>query len=75
MSGGGMHNPLLVKQLKEGLPNARFYTTEDLQINPDAKEAVLFAVLANETLTGTAINFGDRAGVPSICMGKICLPF
>nr|WP_294877537.1 anhydro-N-acetylmuramic acid kinase [uncultured Pedobacter sp.] len=75
MSGGGMHNPLLVRQLKDGLPNARFYTTEDLQINPDAKEAVLFAVLANETLTGTAINFGDRAGVPSICMGKICLPF
>lgn len=75
LSGGGMHNPLLVKQLKERLPNARFYTTEDLQINPDAKEAVLFAVLANETLAGSAVNFGDRTGVPSICMGKICLPF
>nr|WP_068889970.1 anhydro-N-acetylmuramic acid kinase [Pedobacter panaciterrae] len=75
MSGGGMHNPLLVKQLKEGLPNAKFYTTADLQINPDAKEAVLFAVLANETLAGSAINFGNRAGVPSICMGKVCLPF
>jgi anhydro-N-acetylmuramic acid kinase len=75
MSGGGMRNPLLVKQLKDGLPNAEFYTTDDLQINPDAKEAVLFAVLANETLIGTAIDFGNRAGVPSICMGKICLPF
>ncbi|NRF41685.1 anhydro-N-acetylmuramic acid kinase [Pedobacter foliorum] len=75
MSGGGMHNPLLVKQLKDGLPNAKFYTTDDLQINPDAKEAVLFAVLANETLMGTAIDFGSSTGVPSICMGKICLPF
>lgn len=75
MSGGGMHNPLLVKQLKDGLPEAKFYTTDDLQINPDAKEAVLFAVLANETLMGTAIDFGNRTGVPSICMGKICLPF
>lgn len=75
MSGGGMHNPLLVQQLKDGLPNAGFYTTEDLQIDPDAKEAVLFAVLANETLTGSVVNFGNRTGVPSICMGKICLPF
>lgn len=75
MSGGGMHNSLLVKQLKDGLPEAKFYTTDDLQIHPDAKEAVLFAVLANETLVGTAIDFGNRTGVPSICMGKICLPF
>lgn len=74
MSGGGMHNPLLVAALKEGLPNATFYTTEDLDINPDAKEAVLFAVLANETLVGEQTNFGNREGVPSITMGKICLP-
>lgn len=74
MSGGGMHNPLLVAALKEGLPNASFYTTDDLDINPDAKEAVLFAVLANETLVGEKTNFGNREGVPSITMGKICLP-
>ncbi len=75
MSGGGMHNPLLVKLLKNGLPDASFYTTNDLHINPDAKEAVLFAVLANETLNGSTVNFGNRGAVPSICMGKICLPF
>jgi len=74
MSGGGMHNPLLVAALKSGLPNAAFYTTDDLDINPDAKEAVLFAVLANETLVGEKTNFGNREGVPSITMGKICLP-
>lgn len=74
MSGGGMHNPLLVAALKKGLPNAAFYTTDDLDINPDAKEAVLFAVLANETLVGEKTNFGNREGVPSITMGKICLP-
>lgn len=75
MSGGGMHNPLLVTLLKEALPTAVFTTTEELEINPDAKEAVLFALLANETLAGNAINFGDREGVPSVCMGKISLPF
>ncbi len=74
MSGGGMHNPLLVQLLKEALPMARFGTTDALGIDPDAKEAVLFALLANETLAGKPINFGAREGVPSVCMGKICLP-
>ncbi len=74
MSGGGMHNPLLVELLKAGLPNCEFSTTAELHINPDAKEAVLFALLANETVAGSPINFGEREGVPSVCMGKICLP-
>lgn len=74
LSGGGMHNPLLVKLLKLGLPAVDFYSTDELEINPDAKEAVLFAVLANETLVGESIDFGRRAGVPSIRMGKISLP-
>ncbi|MCX2573566.1 anhydro-N-acetylmuramic acid kinase [Pedobacter sandarakinus] len=74
MSGGGMHNPLLVENLKQMLPDATFLTTSDLGINPDAKEAVLFAVLANETLCGKPINFGERKGVPAVCMGKISLP-
>ncbi|RZK93100.1 MAG: anhydro-N-acetylmuramic acid kinase [Pedobacter sp.] len=74
MSGGGMHNPLLVSLLKTKLPHSTFHTTDDLGINPDAKEAVLFAVLANETICGSPINFGHRQGVPSVCMGKISLP-
>ena len=74
MSGGGMHNLLLVELLQKALPQALFSTTADLAINPDAKEAVLFALLANETLAGNPINFGDREGVPSVCMGKISLP-
>ncbi|MEJ2883791.1 anhydro-N-acetylmuramic acid kinase [Pedobacter sp. GR22-6] len=74
MSGGGMHNPLLVSQLKAGLPLLQFHTTESLGINPDAKESVLFALLANETLVGSAINFGDSSGAPAVYMGKISLP-
>jgi anhydro-N-acetylmuramic acid kinase len=30
--------------------------------------------LANETLSGNPINFGEREGVPSVCMGKISFP-
>ena len=74
MSGGGMHNPLLTSYLKTALPEATFKTTAELEIDPDAKEAVLFAILANETMAGGPIDFGKRQGVPSVCMGKICLP-
>jgi anhydro-N-acetylmuramic acid kinase len=74
MSGGGMHNPLLVSWLSELLPEIEFKKTNDLGINGDAKEAVLFAILANECVSGNTTNFGKRAGVPNISMGKISFP-
>jgi anhydro-N-acetylmuramic acid kinase len=73
MSGGGASNPLLVKWLKELLP-CPFQKSDDLGISGDAKEAVLFAVLANETVAGGDYNFGTKKGIPSITMGKISLP-
>ncbi len=74
-SGGGMHNPLLMNQIKAALPQCKFYTTNDLQINPDAKEAVLFAILANECIAGgyTPIG-GNSKDIPSVTMGKISFP-
>ncbi len=73
LSGGGMHNPLLVKWLKNLLPFS-FLKTDDLGIVGDAKEAVLFAILANETLCGGKSDFGTRKGIPSVSMGKISFP-
>lgn len=74
-SGGGMHNPLLMENIKRQLPNATFLTTADLGINPDAKEAVLFATLANECVCGGTVQFGSgRNGIPSVSMGKISFP-
>ncbi|MET0945049.1 MAG: anhydro-N-acetylmuramic acid kinase [Flavobacterium sp.] len=73
MSGGGASNPLLVKGLKEFL-SCPFQKSDDLGISGDAKEAVLFAVLANETVAGGDYNFGTKKGIPSITMGKISLP-
>lgn len=74
MSGGGAHNPLMVRWIKEFLPEATFALADDLGISGDAKEAVLFAVLANETLAGGKVNFGNRRTVPSVSMGKISFP-
>ena len=73
VSGGGMHNPLLVSWLKELLP-CNFLKINDLGISGDAKEAVLFAILANETVSGGESDFGSRRGVPSVSMGKISFP-
>jgi anhydro-N-acetylmuramic acid kinase len=74
-SGGGMHNPLLMQHIQTELPDCKFYTTADLEVNPDAKEAVLFAVLANECVCGNPLTFGKgSAGTPAVSMGKISFP-
>jgi len=72
-SGGGVHNPLLMEWLTELLP-CKFKNINDLDFSGDAKEAVLFAVLANETLAGGNSQFDLKNGIPSVCMGKISLP-
>lgn len=72
-SGGGIHNPLLMEYLKELLP-CSLKNTNDLGISADAKEAMLFAILANETVAGGTTHFGTKKGIPSVTMGKISFP-
>ena len=74
-SGGGMHNPLLMKNIREQLPGYTFKVTDSLGINPDAKEALLFAVLANEAVAGGKIRIGNGTeDIPFVSMGKISFP-
>lgn len=73
-SGGGAHNPVLMGHIQRQLPNFAIKRMAELGVAGDAKEAVLFAVLANETVAGGAVDFGTRQGVPSITMGKISFP-
>ena len=63
-SGGGIHNSYVMQQLQNICPKASFKNLETLGVHPDAKEAVLFAVLANEAV----------AGSPTLSMGKISFP-
>ncbi|KAI9450900.1 anhydro-N-acetylmuramic acid kinase [Russula earlei] len=75
-SGGGMHNPLLMQYIREQLPGYTFRDTNSLYINPDAKEAVLFAVLANECICGGEEVLGDGSnGIPHVTMGKVSFPY
>lgn len=74
-SGGGMHNPMIMEHIQSCLPESSFFTTDALHIHPDAKEAVLFAVLANEHVAGGALEIGGgKAGIPAVTMGKISFP-
>ena len=73
-SGGGMHNPVLMGHLTSLLPNATLYSSDVLGINPDAKEAILFALLANEAVAGTPLFAGGHATKMPITMGKISFP-
>lgn len=70
ISGGGHHNILLVSNLKQLLPKVSFKNISDLGVNPDAKEALLFAILANETIAGDYKDFNKE----TLPMGKISLP-
>ncbi|EEI90967.1 anhydro-N-acetylmuramic acid kinase [Sphingobacterium spiritivorum ATCC 33300] len=74
ISGGGLHNPLLVELIKAGLPGYKITSFEELGLNPDAKEACLFALLANETLVGKPDHVNQIKDSPAVCMGKISLP-
>ena len=74
LSGGGAHNPLMVSYLKELLPEWTFAFMEELGVHGDAKEAVLFAALANETVAGSYTEGTILGGIPLVGMGKISFP-
>lgn len=71
VSGGGALNNYMMEQLRAKFP----YTIKDtsaLNINPKAKEAILFAVLANEMLVGSPLQIGN---MPPLTMGKLSFPY
>jgi len=75
VSGGGIHNPLMMKWLDKLLPDCPVRNFKEIGFDPDAKEAVLFAVLANETLAGKGFGMGeDSEETGRVNFGKISLP-
>lgn len=74
-SGGGAHNATLLKRIKEGLPEIKMRTSESYGISVDAREAVAFAILGNETICGTPSNVPSATGAHrSVVLGKIMPP-
>jgi anhydro-N-acetylmuramic acid kinase len=70
-SGGGAKNIYVIDYLKKSLPGAVIADTGSLGIDPDAKEAILFALLGNEALCGEPIAIGNN---PAVLMGKFSFP-
>ena len=72
VSGGGVHNAYLMRRLQELLPRLKVAPTDSLGIPADAKEAIGFAVLANETIELAAGNVPSATGArhPAI-LGKV----
>lgn len=70
VSGGGIHNPILMEGLMIDLPNATLKNFEELGIPSDAKEAALMAFLANALVIGENFMVNGKL----IGMGKLSLP-
>ncbi len=76
ISGGGAKNKFLIKQLKNYFgKKVIIQNIKKLGISSDSKEAICFAVLANETLCGNSSNIPRVTGASKkTILGKICLP-
>ena len=72
VSGGGARNPTLMAALADRLAPVPVRSLAAVGMDPDAKEAVAFAVLANETLFGRPGNVPAATGATGLrVLGKI----
>ncbi len=74
VSGGGAKNPVLMDALHHYFYPASVITMDAIGYSSDSKEAVCFAILANETISGNPSNVPSATGAsaPTV-LGKICL--
>jgi len=62
VSGGGIHNRQIMRRIRELLPSLAIATTAGHGIDPDAKEAIAFAVLAHEFARARPANIPSATG-------------
>ena len=76
VSGGGMHNAVLMDMLAKLFAPVPVHTVEPYGLDSDEKEALCFAVLAHETVNGVPTNLPSVTGAahPTL-LGKLCFPF
>ena len=74
IGGGGSMNATLLKDIATALPACKVMTNEQLGYDSNAKEAVAFAVLANEAIFAGCNNMPSVTGATKgVVMGKINL--
>jgi anhydro-N-acetylmuramic acid kinase len=72
LCGGGSRNPTLTAWLSRDLPGVEWHMCDDFGISADALEAVIFAVLAHETVCGRPANVPTATGAKrAVLLGKV----
>jgi anhydro-N-acetylmuramic acid kinase len=72
LCGGGSRNPVLTAWLHRDIPEVAWRICDDFGISADALEAVIFAVLAYETICGRAANVPTATGATrQVILGKV----
>ncbi|MFD2616150.1 anhydro-N-acetylmuramic acid kinase AnmK [Terrilactibacillus laevilacticus] len=75
IGGGGSYNPTLIQMLKNLLPNYTIKTQEDIGFSSSSKEAIAFAILANETLHRKPSNVPKATGAKQhVVLGQFTYP-
>ncbi len=74
ISGGGSYNPTLLNFLRKRFEPISLFRTEDFGISDKAKEALIFAILANETISANPANVPSATGAKrGVILGKIII--
>ncbi len=74
IGGGGAYNTFLLYRLRSYLPNIAIKTQEDIGFSSDAKEAIAFAILGNQTLNKRPSNLTSATGAKApVILGNITL--
>jgi len=76
VGGGGSYNATLIRMLKELLAGVcTVKVQEEIGFSSSAKEAIAFAILANETLHGNSSNVPRATGAKShVVLGNLTFP-
>ena len=75
VSGGGVHNQTIMHGLNEALVDTAVEPVDTSGISADAKEAIAFAILANESLHGQTGNLPSATGASMRkILGKFVCP-
>lgn len=70
LCGGGYKNPVMRSSILKNSRNVTFRSISEFGMTVDNREAVAFAMLANEAVSGNPSNLGSKKGI----LGKIVLP-
>ena len=76
LAGGGVHNLTLIEMIKQLLPEVNVLTQEDKGYSSDAKEAIAFVILGNETWNHHYSNVPNATGAKEkAILGNITLSY